>query len=417
MLNEKTGQTLKGKIDRKLIDSAVKKQRLTGSRVVLADTECFGLRLVVNSKSASWTYAYRCRGFVDGGKRHPQKTMKLGDLASLNAIEARFAAENVKAQVREGNDPASEARAQKRVLALIAARQKSLEQWLVEYGLSFGTNPTNHQQSELAHVRRAIHELKIFEASPDDIVTADFRRLIQMHLGRPSTARHRFGAFSRFFDFLLDNDVILKNPADGVSKSKRPKPSNPRERFYTEEELKCLWHPSGPIHDKYLRFLRFMICVPFREGEASRLQVKQVDLVRKEIRLHWEDTKNKEAFTMPLHDLVQSVIGPELGLPDALVFPLSNIIGKEMTAWSYFNNAVRRASGVSDFNFHDLRRTFMTLISEKTNFIESHLDGLLNHKQSETRSGVMRSYQQAKHLNQRRQVMQFWNELLIDIVN
>ena len=96
MLNEKTGQTLKGKIDRKLIDSAVKKQRLTGSRVVLADTECFGLRLVVNSKSASWTYAYRCRGFVDGGKRHPQKTMKLGDLASLNAIEARFAAENVK---------------------------------------------------------------------------------------------------------------------------------------------------------------------------------------------------------------------------------------------------------------------------------------------------------------------------------
>ena len=59
-----------------------------------------------------------------------------------------------------------------------------------------------------------------------------------------------------------------------------------------------------------------------------------------------------------------------------------------MTAWSYFNNAVRRASGVSDFNFHDLRRTFMTLISEKTNFIESHLDGLLNHKQSETRSAL-----------------------------
>jgi hypothetical protein len=51
-------------------------------------------------------------------------------------------------------------------------------------------------------------------------------------------------------------------------------------------------------------------------------------------------------------------------------------------------------------------------MAENTDVSESIIDSLLNHKQSATRGGVIRHYQQAKHLEKRRAVMAKWGELL-----
>ena len=83
-----------------------------------------------------------------------------------------------------------------------------------------------------------------------------------------------------------------------------------------------------------------------------------------------------------------------------------------MTSWSHFNRCVRTASGINCFILHDLRRTFSTLMAENTDVSESIIDSLLNHKQSATRGGVIRHYQQAKHLETRRSVMKEWGQLL-----
>ena len=84
-----------------------------------------------------------------------------------------------------------------------------------------------------------------------------------------------------------------------------------------------------------------------------------------------------------------------------------------MKSWSHFNHTIRRATEVEDFNLHNLRRTFSTLIAEHSDFGEGLIDSLLNHKQSATRSGVMRHYQHAKNLKRRREVMDWWNSFLI----
>ena len=47
-------------------------------------------------------------------------------------------------------------------------------------------------------------------------------------------------------------------------------------------------------------------------------------------------------------------------------------------------------------------------MAENTYVSVSIIDSLLNHKQSATRSGVIRRYQQAKHLETRRSVMKEW---------
>ena len=66
-------------------------------RLTLRDEGCPGLKLVINNSSSSWVYTYRKRGYLDGGKRHPQRAMKLGDPILMTPSEARVKAELIKA--------------------------------------------------------------------------------------------------------------------------------------------------------------------------------------------------------------------------------------------------------------------------------------------------------------------------------
>jgi hypothetical protein len=158
-------KSLTCKIDQRSIDKYVKEQRLLGERITLSDETCAGLKLVINSKSCSWTYAYRKRGYLDGGKRHPQRTMKLGDPVLMSPAEARLAAETIKSQVRAGNDPALASRAQDRERRREEARRRTCAQWLELYRTEqMQSGATKYHRDELRNVEFALHELSMVEA-------------------------------------------------------------------------------------------------------------------------------------------------------------------------------------------------------------------------------------------------------------
>ena len=151
--------TIHIRIDKKTIEKAIKQQRDMKTRLFLADTVCKGLRLAINSRSASWTYAYRKRGFDFGGKRFPMRTLKLGDVATMTPQEARFEAEQIKALVRNGGDPADERRQQRRDTLNANDLDRSLDWWLDNYiQIALGTD-TKHKRDEAAHVRLGLSEL------------------------------------------------------------------------------------------------------------------------------------------------------------------------------------------------------------------------------------------------------------------
>ena len=400
------------KIDQRSIDKYVKEQRLIGDRLTLSDETCGGLKLVINSKSCSWTYSYRKRGYLDGGKRHPQRTMKLGDPVSMSPAEARLAAETIKSQVRAGDDPALASRAQDRERRREEARKRTCARWLELYRTEqMQSGATKYYRDELRNVEFALHELSMVEGYPEEITARHIRELADMHQEHPATGRHRLGAMSRFLDFLLDEEVIAANPVASVSKRRKPKPPPPRENYFTPEQVLALWNAEG-LKPTYQRYLRFMITSPLRAGEAANLTWDQVDRDRSEVRLSAEDTKNSEHFVMPLSSIATRAIWATEQVQSELVFPLSSVDNAQMSSWSYFNKCVRKASGVENFILHDLRRTFSTLMAEHTDVSESLIDSLLNHKQSATRGGVMRHYQKSQNLEKRRDVMAKWGKLL-----
>ena len=408
--------TIHLRIDKKAIEKAIKDQRLMNGRLFLADTDCKGLRLAINSRTASWTYAYRKRGFDFGGKRFPMRTLKLGDVMTMTPTEARFEAEQVKALVRDGGDPAVERRQAQRKQLNASDADRPLTWWLDVYVRSELGDDTRHKQYEASHVRLGLAELEMRDQPPASITEDNVKDLLQLHRDRPATARHRFGAISRFLDFLQDQKVIQSNPAQSVSKKRRPKPPAPRNTFYDKDVLNRLWNPEQPLKDVYLRYLRFLITTPLRAKEAAELTVGQISLSRREISLSAADTKNNEAFVMPLSELAKQQLQLGTHTEDQRVFQLSSKAEQPMKSWSHFNASVRKATGVQNFNLHDLRRTFSTLTAEHSQFSESLIDGLLNHKQSATRSGVIRNYQMAKHVDRRREVMDWWQDFLTNEV-
>lgn len=184
---------------------------------------------------------------------------------------------------------------------------------------------------------------------------------------------------SRFLDFLQDQKVIHANLTQNVSKKRRPKLPAARSTFYDVDVLNRLWNPEKSLKNVYYRYLRFLITTPFRADEAAELRVGQVNISRMEISLSTADTKNSEAFVMPLSELAKQQLQIDTKKQDQRVFQLSSKSEQPMRSWSHFNASVRKATGVQNFNLHDLRRAFSTLIAEHSEFAEGLIDGLLNH--------------------------------------
>ena len=403
-------------INRSAIEKATKQQRELKQKVILLDPS--GLRLAVNSRSASWNYNYRKRGVDHQGKRHPQRTLRLGDTLNMTPQEARLKVEKIKSEVRNGGDPAAD-------LAKAAALNKHTEfknrpllQLMEEYRDYLFQVPSQHKQKEIMHVGSALNELSIETIPASSLTARMFREINTLHADRPSTARHRFGALSRFLDYLVDEGLVERNPAKDVSRRHRPKASNPRETYYSVDELAELWNPKGELKANYLQYLRFMIVCPLRMTEASELTTKNINLEALEIHLSADETKNRVAFTLPLPELAFNILYINKFNYGERIFQLSSIAGSPMKSWSFFNKEVRKASGISNFNLHNLRRSFSSLISEHSEISESLVDSLLNHKRSSTRAGVMRHYMHAKNLKQRREVMNWWaNFLEKEVIN
>ena len=89
------------------------------------------------------------------------------------------------------------------------------------------------------------------------------------------------------------------------------------------------------------------------------------------------------------------------------------------TAVSGFSKVKKRLdtiSGVDDWRFHDLRRSFATHSTEKLGISPVIADKILNHVTGQVR-GVAAVYQQGEYLQERRAALQRWGNFIEDLVS
>jgi integrase len=434
------------KITRATIDAAWRKRK-PDHRLIVRDRDCRGLALIVNPTVMAWSYAYRPRGSDPvTGRRWPNRTVTLGNPASLSVDDARIEANRIKGRAAAGADPAAERKA----CAEAERRQRgaTLGRLADEYAKAFarrakvrgaGLPSPRYVEEEMQQLKLAIAEMDATDTPAALLTDADVRRLLDVG----DNLYARFGALSRFFDWCQDAGHVKANPCLLIARTRRPKARQPRAHYLTPAELARLWHAAGRLEEPvWCDLARFLIAMPCRRGEAARLDWSHVDLAAAEWRQPSHMTKNRDPHRLRLHAMALDVLQARRnalveaqvrgnhqkvarnsadGVPrSGLVFP-APVSGEVLQTFTAIKAALAAATGPQDgkegpavldgWTWHDFRRSFATALGE-AGIPEVVADAVLNHRQSATRGGVLGVYQRASRWPEQVRAMEHWGHLL-----
>jgi integrase len=182
-------------------------------------------------------------------------------------------------------------------------------------------------------------------------------------------------------------------------------------------ELARLWRAAGeaeglaPVHRDLIRLL---IALPCRRGEAAAMEWQHLDLDGTTWTQPGALTKNGDAHRLHLHPLALELLRDrqeKAGRPAfGLVFPAPKS-GRVLDVFSDMKAALDRATSISDWTWHDFRRSFATALGE-AGIPEPVVDAVLSHRQAATRGGVLGVYQRAQRWPEQVRAMQVWGEHL-----
>jgi hypothetical protein len=299
------------KITKATVDGAWRRRK-PDQRLIVRDKDCRGLALIVNPTGMTWSCAYRPRGNDPlTGRRWPNRMVTIGNPTTHSPDDARTEANRIKGQVAAGADPAAEKKA--RAAGEQRKRGSTLQRLLKDYEAVLprrtkmrgaGLPTARYVADELAQSRQALADMRVNDTPAANLTEADVRRVLSATVGRAATSRARFGALSRFLDWCQDAGYIQVNPCNLISRARRPKAPQARSHYLTPAELARLWEAADSLHEPVWRdVVRFLIAVPCRRSEATRLDWSHLDLVAGEWRQPDHMTKNRDAHRLKLHSL------------------------------------------------------------------------------------------------------------------
>jgi integrase len=362
------------------------------------DAAITGLGIRLRGSTGTWFFRYRY------GPQHRRVT--LGTTSALSAIQARKLAADLYARVAAGGDPAGEqherrARSGETVGALLgpylAFKAKKLRpRSLVEV--------TRHLRVNA----KALHPLHIAKLDRRQISAC--RTAIASKRGEV-TANRTLASLSAFATWCMQEGLIENNPVLKTAKySERT-----RERVLADAELRAIWQATAEGED-YDRIVRLLMLTGCRASEIGGLRWDEI-LDDNAIVLPPARTKNGREHIVALAPAAQAILAP-LPHKDGFVFGYRE--GRPFSGWSKSKQMLDQHIADSGFKFaqswtpHDLRRTFATRLSDAGT--PPHIiDELLNHV-SGHKHGVRGIYNRSTYLNERRDALLLWADLLMGIV-
>lgn len=392
----------------------VDRVRPTDQRREIADSAMPGLRLVIQaapSGSKSWCLRYRHAG--------RSRKLTIGSPPLIDLVKARLRCKDALELISQGRDPAAEKLAAVRlqhdpaldrdafgvavreyVERHCKVRNRSWRQtaWLLGLRADLTCIPNGLAERwharDINGIRRRdiIDELDRLEAAGAGLVT---NRTLQV--------------LRAMFARLVSRDGLGASPVAGV---KAPVPEASRARVLSDDELarvvvacRGMAYPFGPL----VELLALTGC---RREEIAGGRWTEIDLVRGVWRLPATRVKNGREHSAPLSGRALEVLR---GLPRFADGDF--LFGRAGRApFSGFSRAKRgldMRSGVSDWTLHDLRRTFVTRLSDlgQPPWI---VEQAVNHV-SGFRAGVAGTYNRSDYGDEVRRAIELWGQHIAKI--
>ena len=331
-------------------------------RLVVRDPACRGLELRVAAPSSrspagarTWSLEVKVAG--------RQRRFTIGHYPEVTLGEARRKAGKLRAEVIEGRDPVEERREARRIARLkhggagdsttvralldsferLAARAKGLRSW--------------------SEMRQMIdHNFgPLLDKAPADLTRADFRAVLDAAVARgaPISGKRAARYLSRVLSWAVERELVTTNPAARLNLDELTKPEKPRERVLKDEELRRLW-PVAMSAGIFGDLARFYLLTGLRQQEAAGLRWSDLDGAVALV----GDTKTDQPHRLPLSKAALAIISAQPRKHDLIFLgSTGNPVASSATNWHRERDRLAKASGVTDWTWHDLRRTCRTLLA------------------------------------------------------
>ena len=395
-----------------LTDTAARGAKATAKPYKLADAQ--GLYLEVRpSGSKLWRYRYRisCKenvfalGEYMTDKRHP-------DHVSLEV--ARERRNEARKLVREGIHPAHQRKAQS--VAQQAQNRNTFEavalEWLDKQRPEFA--PKYVDKIECAFrgdLFPYIGPLPMRSITPMHLLEI-IQRIDQR--GAPTVAvavRQWLSSIFRYAVATLRADADPAAALKGAVKRPKVKHHRPLDRSEIAELVRRLAADTGSRITHIAMELLLLTFV--RPGELRGARWEEIDIDRAEWRIPAERMKKREMHIVPLSTQALTLMR-ELHTFTGMREHLFPNVRRPNTfmASTTLNRAIERI-GVEQFSPHGFRATASTLLNE-LGYRSDVIERQLSHAE---RNQVRASYNQAAYMEERRQVMQDWADLIDGLAN
>lgn len=236
------------------------------------------------------------------------------------------------------------------------------------------------------------------------ITTGQLTTILDGLLSTPSEAQHAFKAVRSFFRW-AEARGYCKNPCT------MPAPARDlaRDRVLTDDELKRVYRAAT---GQFGQIVRLLILTGQRRGEIAGLKGAYIDFDGNEVTLPPEIVKNARRHSFPLAPMAREIL-KSLPETDGYLFPARRR-ETPFAGFSVAKTALDKASGVTDWTLHDLRRTFATNLAGLG--VAPHvIERLLNHITGSL-SPIALRYNKAKYDKEMREALLLWEGYLARIL-
>ena len=329
-----------------------------------------GLHILVSPAGAK---TYRSLFYFPGSPKPHSR--KLGRVGEISLAEARARCRDDRAKALRSEDPRSDN------LALSDSFEACVEAYIADK--QTGKNVTALEVKRL--VLKACeewHKRPVATIRPKEIQSllrnvknGDADKGVKP---KPYLADKLFGHLKTFFEWCAKPGIgyLKASPMLGIDKPWGG--AKPRERWFSDDELKKLW--ACKLEPSEAGFLKLLILTGKRKGALAAMRWGEINEA-------WDWTppageKNKRVHPLPLPKLAQRILlglKPKDAKPDDYVFPAAKGGNSGFVRVNArFQHRVQELTGIDDFMPHAVRHTVETKLAELR--VPTHLrDLLLDH--------------------------------------
>jgi integrase len=374
-------------------------------RITYSDTEVRGLDIRISAPDKydfvlkAWSIRYRPKG----GER---TRSTYGSYPEVLLGEARARAKEIAAAAARGLDLPEQEERQREEQHRAEERPQNLGALIDRY-IEQHCRPMQRRSGVVERLF-ARHVPPRMAATPlDELRRADLVELLddlQNKKGLKAQVNRVREHLIAALNWAVDREFLEVNPFAGVKKRKL---EARRTRVFTDRELRAVWRAAEVRPVPGSAFVKVLILTGQRRDEVRCMMWSEVDIDRAVWVLPAARNKGKREHEIPLSPAVLALMGKPR--PSGPVFTLNGKV--PYAGLESLKRFLGRESGVSNWTYHDIRRTVASSLAA-LHVSQDIIERVLNHAMDP----LAQTYNRHEYLNEKRRALELWADRVAVIV-